>query len=109
MQIDRLRSEDDSVLRLFPSRFTKSQLRPAEDQGEPPEKSCTKCGEFLPADREFFYTVKRANGYTLTSECKCCILERLRRRSEANPYQWQMEITRRRRAGGTLVVVTYRG
>lgn len=36
------------------------------------EKRCTKCGEWLPADNEFFFYEKKP---VLNSWCKACMLE----------------------------------
>ena len=36
------------------------------------EKQCSRCGEWWPADTEFFYR----NGAGLHSYCKACVLER---------------------------------
>ena len=38
------------------------------------EKLCTRCGEYWPADEEFFYRAKEKKD-GLNPWCKCCYLE----------------------------------
>ena len=49
------------------------------------ERQCTQCGEWWPADKEFFYP----NGkHGLHTQCKACYLERKKRK-----YHQEKELT----------------
>lgn len=45
------------------------------------EKRCSKCGDWWPADLEFFH---RSNGNGLNSWCKACCSERKAERYQEN-------------------------
>lgn len=90
---------------LFPERLIKAKLQQTDDGTE---KSCTRCAEFWPADLQFFRHVLVKNGYTLRSICRGCECEIARAWTEAN-FQPPIEVARKRRRSGTLVIITYRG
>lgn len=54
------------------------RYRQGEDQLE---KRCCDCGEYLPADTEFFYRANTLDG--LKHECKVCFLENSKKSKEA--------------------------
>lgn len=56
------------------------------DVGE--EKRCSTCGEFWPADREFFFASK-SRCSQLMSSCIACTVERRRRRDYSDRYDPQ--------------------
>lgn len=64
------------------------------DAGDGPERRCVRCGEYWPADTEFFY--RRGDG--LHSWCKACCTERTGELREGAPRL----VARRRNAGGLL-------
>lgn len=70
-----------------PAWFADGRYRISPDDGEP-EKRCSNCFEYLPADHEFFHRDCRRTD-DLMNWCKCCCAEYQRdyKQSKHNPSE----------------------
>ncbi len=57
------------------------------------EKQCTKCGDWWPADNEFFFTTGTRAKKKLHSWCKACYLEEKRAKYEKKNAKNERENT----------------